>query len=346
MGGRGPLKRYLARFRKCDIISLSMLIGHQAQLDFLRRSLQAGKLSHAYLFVGPDRVGKKTMAKEVSDWVLGRKDDKTEMSHDTQIKFVERVYDEKTGKKHKDIAISQIHEVRDFINHHALIGSYKVVIIDEASRLNQNAANALLKTLEEPSPKTLIILLAVDDRDLLPTIVSRCQVTRFYPVSQKEIYSALVNQGAGRETAREISRLSFGLPGRALELFAEPEKLKFYQTERERFWKLLKGDLNSRFKALADLFPGKETDQIETRDNLRGVLEIWLGLWRDVLTCQSGAKELVANISTENEIEREAKRYRPGQIAQIISRIEAGIRLLRQNVNPRLLAENLILTFY
>ncbi|MBI5022646.1 MAG: hypothetical protein HZC05_00545 [Candidatus Magasanikbacteria bacterium] len=104
-----------------------MLICHSAQLSFLRRSFESGNLAHAYLFVGPDGVGKKKMALELANWCLGRgeavpagfpvKQGMTgDLSHDWQIKFVERVYDEKTGKLRKDISINQIHEVRESLN--------------------------------------------------------------------------------------------------------------------------------------------------------------------------------------------------------------------------------------
>lgn len=323
-----------------------MLIGHRAQLSFLRRSFENGRLVHAYLLVGPEAVGKKEVAAELANWVLGRKEGGTDLSQDFQIKFVERTYDEKTGKKHKDILIKQIHEVREYLSHHAFISSYKVVIIDEAENMNVEASNALLKTLEEPSEKSLIILLVSNEKNLLPTIVSRCQVVRFYPVSIHEIYEALVKKGAKRDLALEIARLSFGSPGRALELFSDPEKLTFYQNERERFWHLFNGDLSSRFSQLVDLFSSRATDHIEARDELIKILQIWLGLWRDVLAYQNGAEELMANISSQDKIKKQIKRYKPSQIIGILNKIEKAFRLLRQNINPRLIFENLILSFY
>ncbi len=334
-----------------------MLIGHSVQLNFLRRSFDSGRLAHAYLFVGPEGVGKKKTALELANWCLGRVRDSSlslrmtgdepadDLSHDWQIKFVERVYDDKTGKLRKDISIKQIHEIRESLNHHSLVSSYKIVIIDSAERMSIGASNALLKTLEEPSPKTLIVLLTTDEKALPDTIVSRCQVVRFYQVPTKEIYNALVEKGAKRDAALEMARLAFGSPGRALDLLANQEKLKFFKKERERFWTLLKDGLAERLSHLANLFSSKD-DHMEARDKLIEILQIWQTLWRDILSSKQGAGELVANISEEEEIKKQAKRYSGAQIAGVIKKIEDSAALLRQNDNPKLIIENLILSLY
>ncbi|MEK9183072.1 MAG: hypothetical protein AAB849_01035 [Patescibacteria group bacterium] len=336
-----------------------MLIGHSAQLNFLRRSFDSGRLAHAYIFVGPEGVGKKKMALELANWCLERiapagfpirsgmttAESADDLSHDWQIKFVERVYDDKTGKLRKDISIKQIHEIRESLNHHSLVSSYKIVIIDSAERMSIGAANALLKTLEEPSPKTLIVLLTIDEKALPSTIVSRCQVVRFYQVPTKEIYEALVEKGVKRDAALETARLSFGSPGRALNLLADSEKLKFCQDERARFWELLKNGLAERLARVADLF-GSKDDHMEARDKLIEILQIWQILWRDILSARQGAVELVANISEEEEIQKQTKRYSGAQIFGVIKKIEESIVLLRQNINPKLIIENLILSFY
>lgn len=339
-----------------------MLIGHFVQLNFLRRSFESGRLAHAYIFVGPEGVGKKAAARKVADWCLGRiaptgftiksgitptEQDMTtdNLAHDWQIKLVERIYDEKTGKLRKDISIKQIHEIRESLNHYSLVNPYKIVIIDSAERMSIGASNALLKTLEEPSPKTLIILITTDEKALPDTIVSRCQVVRFYQVPTKEIYEALVARGAKRDITLEMARLSFGSPGRALDLLANSEKLDFFQKERTRFWRLLSDGLAERFSSLANLF-GSKDDHMEARDKLIEILQVWQGLWRDILSARHGAGELVANISAEEEIVKQAKRYNGAQIAGVIKKIEEAMVLLRQNVNPKLIIENLILSFY
>lgn len=324
-----------------------MIIGHQAQLSFLRRSFENGRMPHAYLFVGPEGVGKKKAAGELANWCLGRKEGKSEMSQDFEIKFLERTYDEKNGSKHKDISINQIHEVREFLDHHGFVSCKKIVIIDEAEKMNVSASNALLKTLEEPSEKSLLILLATDEKKLLSTIFSRCQIIRFYPVPTKEIYEALVAKGAKRDLALEIARLSFGSPGRALTMFSQPEEMEFYQQESERFLNLLKGDLASRFVKMEDLFKEKkQVDHIERRDKLIKILGLWLGFWRDILICQGKSEELAGNLSILESLKKQIKRYSFVQIVSFCQKIEEARRLLGQNIHPKLIFENLVLSFY
>ncbi|MEK7189669.1 MAG: DNA polymerase III subunit delta' C-terminal domain-containing protein, partial [Patescibacteria group bacterium] len=159
------------------------------------------------------------------------------------------------------------------------------------------------------------------------------------------IYNALVEKGAKRDAALEMARLAFGSPGRALDLLANQEKLKFFKKERERFWTLLKDGLAERLSHLANLFSSKD-DHMEARDKLIEILQIWQTLWRDILSSKQGAGELVANISEEEEIKKQAKRYSGAQIAGVIKKIEDSAALLRQNVNPKLIIENLILSFY
>ena len=89
---------------------------------------------------------------------------------------------EKTNSRKSVISVSQIRELQEKINKRAFLNSYKIVIIPEAECLNQESGNALLKTLEEPTAKTVIILIATSKENVLPTIISRCQKFKFLPV--------------------------------------------------------------------------------------------------------------------------------------------------------------------
>lgn len=325
-----------------------MIIGHQAQLNFLKKSLEMGKLAHAYLFIGPNDIGKKKVAEEFISWILGKKIEVKE-GQSWEIKFVKRSYDQRTGKKHKDISIEQIHEIRDYLSHGSFINSKKVVLIDEAEFLSRGASNALLKTLEEPrATDSLTILLAESEDLMLPTVVSRCQLIRFYPVPIKEIYEALVKKGASRDLALEISRLANHKPELALELFENQEELAFYRQETERFFKVQKGSLFERFQIINNWFGDKleHADHIEARDNLIKILKLWQILWRDFYLCQNQTEELVSAVEEIEKSRQQAKRYNLQQIGKVVAEINEAIKLLRQNVHPRLIIENLILSFY
>lgn len=323
-----------------------MIIGHEAQLNFLKKSWENGRLAQAYVFAGADGVGKRRVARELAGWILGRAVPE-DLSKDFGLLYLERTINAKTGKKHKDIVIEETQKVREYLGHHSFAGDYKVVIINEAEFLNEKAGNALLKTLEEPSPRSVIILLANDEKKLLPTMLSRCQPVRFYPVPTRKIYDALLARGVDRDMALELSRLAHHRPGRAIEMLSEPEKQEFYTAETERFFKLHKGDLAARFRELNDLF-GKDDDHgdhIETRENLINVLHLWLGLWRDFILAKNQTEELIGNVAYQDKIRTVSPRYTSRQISHLISATEEAVDLLRQNIHPRLLIENIILSF-
>lgn len=140
------------------------LIGHKKQWEFLTNKFTLGQLSHAYLFTGAEGIGKKTFAIEFVEFInckfpdskiISKKEDKTE------------------------IDISQIREAQNFLSYKSYNGGFKVVIIDDAHLMNQEAQSCFLKTLEEPKGKTLLIIISSKPDMLLPTIISRCQTLKF-----------------------------------------------------------------------------------------------------------------------------------------------------------------------
>ncbi len=141
-----------------------MLTGHKKQKEFLERKHELNQLSHAYLFVGQREIGKKDFAVEFAEiigckfpdlMIVAKKDDKSE------------------------IDIAQIREVQNFLSYKSYNGGVKMVIVDEAEKMNQEAQSCFLKTLEEPKGQTLIILITSKPDMMLQTILSRCQVIKF-----------------------------------------------------------------------------------------------------------------------------------------------------------------------
>lgn len=323
-----------------------MIIGHIKQLDFLRKSWEEKHISHAYLFVGPHGVGKRRVAAELAGWILGKAVAPADLAREFQVCYVEREPDKKTGKKHKDISIEQIHAARGYLSHHSFLNNHKLVIIDEAEFMSRSAGNALLKTLEEPAPQSTIILLTDDEKKLLPTIVSRCQLLRFYPVATAEIAGSLKKMSVKNEEAENLARLSYHRPGRALAMWQEAAEREFYNAEAKKFFNLLDNSLGKRFKELAKIFGKSETsDHIEKRDELVKVLNVWQGLWRDIMLCRSQAGDLISNPSFADKIKIQSQKRGATAVVKSIQEIEEAKKLLRQNIHPRLIFENLIINF-
>ncbi len=142
-----------------------MIIGHRKQWEFLKNKFELNQLSHAYLFTGSREIGKKTFALEFAEFIGCKFPD---------LKIV-------TKKEDKtEIDISQIREVQNFLAYKSYNGGIKMVIVDEAEKMNQEAQSCFLKTLEEPKGKTLLILISSKPDMLLPTIISRCQQIKFF----------------------------------------------------------------------------------------------------------------------------------------------------------------------
>jgi DNA polymerase III delta prime subunit len=153
-----------------------MIIGHKKQREILKRSLEAGQMAHAYLFVGQEGIGKKMLALEFAESI--------------GCKFPDLLVVSEANKKDSkfgghplglgEIKISQIREIQNFLAYKSYNGGYKIVVVDEAEKMNVEAQNCFLKTLEEPKGNTLIILVSAKPDMMLPTIVSRCQIVKFF----------------------------------------------------------------------------------------------------------------------------------------------------------------------
>lgn len=174
---------------------MQSLIGHQQTLDLLQQMHKRGRLAHALLFVGPKSVGKRTLAEFLLFTIYQLPITSSDFS------LVERQLNDK-GDLKKNISIEQIRELRHRLQMSSMSGGWKAAIVDEAEMLSTEAANALLKTLEEPTPKTQLILLTTHLSGVPATIASRCQIVELplvpHAVMAKQFGEVLAMRAAGR----------------------------------------------------------------------------------------------------------------------------------------------------
>lgn len=206
--------------------------GHDQIVERLRTGAKAGRLAHAFLFVGPEGVGKRTFALKLSQALLCEKNPEALLDPCGACPGCAQVEagthpDVITAGRPEDKQELPIKVIREVCANFALKpvrGLRKVAIVDDLDAINDEAANAFLKTLEEPPPGAVLILLGTSPELQLETIVSRCQVIRFDPIPEEDLVAVLLDKGivADETEARRLASLADGGVGRAMSL-ADPE---------------------------------------------------------------------------------------------------------------------------
>lgn len=198
------------------------LVGHGGVLDLLTSELASP--SQAYLFVGPSNVGKATAARRFAAALIGG-DDTEVVRRAKQGSHPDLILIAPEGRS--SITVDQARSIVSSAFRSPLEADRKVFLLEEASMLNDQAANALLKTIEEPIASTTFVLVAESEHDLPSTVASRCRTIVFGRVPEHEIAEGLTQQGIDPVRANEAARISGGRPGLAIALATEPSVAAF-----------------------------------------------------------------------------------------------------------------------
>lgn len=261
------------------------VIGHERVKNFLGQSLATGRVAHAYLFLGPRGVGKMTVARAFAETLLhGEKKSAHALETHPDVTFVSRLNDEKKDIKKTAITIEQIRELRERLSYSSLLPGWKIAIVDEAETMTIEAANALLKTLEEPRGKTVIMLIATDLRRVPQTVQSRTQVIRFGLVPRQVLERELVAQGVSQKRAVAVSQIAAGHPGLALMLGQDEDAFDELQNALTERQALLRQPIYRRLQ-WAEVRAKKKVD-------LEDELRLWRNLLRDELVRALDAADL------------------------------------------------------
>lgn len=213
-----------------------MLVGHLDQQRTFLDAWRAGRLHHAWLLTGPQGIGKGTFAQAAAAYVLasaagpaeGVASDRLDVSPEHRIakllaagshpdfRRLTRLEDEKTGKVKAEIVVDQVRELQPLLHTQPSFSPWRVVIVDAAEEMRREAANAFLKSLEEPPANTLFLLVSHAPGRLLPTIRSRCRILRFQPLAEAEVRTVLERQLSESGEVASLAALAEGSPGRAL----------------------------------------------------------------------------------------------------------------------------------
>ena len=325
--------------------------GHDALLKHIESSLRQGQHAHAYLLVGPAHVGKLTLAMNMAQamnclspepapcGICSQCQHIASARHaDVQIIGVDGGAEE--GPPRKEIGIGVVREVQHQASLKPYEGTHRVFIFDGAEHMSEEAANALLKTLEEPPPQVLIILLTSREEALLPTVRSRCRRLELRPMPIAKVMEELATtHSMEEEDAKNLAHLSMGRIGWALSALTDPSIMERRKDELQRLDRLATASLEDRFKFAADL----ASLFSRNREAAREALHMWLCWWRDLLLIQEESQEFVYNLDWLNTLRLRATEFSKAQVVAFIQAILSTLVALEDNVNPRLALEALML---
>ncbi len=324
------------------------LLGHEWAVDMLRRHVTRGDLRHAYLFSGPPGLGRRTLALRLAQALNCERPvapgepcfncrtcKQIEAMQHPDLNVVEPVDADLNPSPTGEIRISQIRNLQKTFNLKPYQSQYRVAIFLRFQEANDNAANALLKTLEEAPAHAILILTADTPEQLLPTINSRCEILRLRPLPIEAVTADLIERGLDEDRARLLAHISGGRPGFARKLVEDGTVLEKREERLNDLQTLLPAQRVEKFSYAEKLAKDK--------DAMRQTILVWLSYWRDVLLRVAGAESPLINIDRNMEIEFLAGRLDLSTARKVVSAHEETLEKIERNVNARLLAEILLL---
>lgn len=354
-----------------------------AAIGLLQRAMTAGKLPHAYIFAGPDGVGKLTTAKEWAKVLLCKnrlvQESQSVAFHDScgacesctafdadahpdfNLVYKELIEYTRDGKAKKTPVFLPIDVIREFVIEKAArrpqLSESTVFVVCEAEKLKAPAQNALLKVLEEPPGFCFIILLCTRLEKLLPTTLSRCQIVRFGPVDEQKLVEKLAESGTAKAEALFWARFTEGSLGQAMtwaHLAATEQSC--YEIKKQMIKRLAEYELAdavdfadwilNQSRQVTDAW-AKHANQLSKADIRRtvqtGIVRMIITAFQDAMKLNAQAGQKLINSDQRKEIGVLAGRFGPEQAAEQIRQAYKSIVWIEAGVNEKLVFEQLLL---
>ncbi|HEU0022302.1 MAG TPA: DNA polymerase III subunit [Dehalococcoidia bacterium] len=325
--------------------------GQDHILKQLEASLKQERLAHAYLLVGPPHVGKMTLALGLAQAVNCVQGggvpcgECSQCAHIAQgrhadVRVIGVTQREEGGPTRTVIGIAEVKESLHQANLKPFEGSCTVIIFDGIEVMSTEAANALLKTLEEPPPQVLILLLTTNEDALLSTTRSRCRRLDLLPVAREQMISKLVAEhGASRQTAQRLALLSRGCFGWAISALNDPQVLEQREADLAQIKEICGSGLHERFNYANEL----AARFLRDRESVKEQLYLWLRWWRDLILIKEGAEKFVQNLDQITPLRLQATQLTTRQVVDFVKGLNRTLEALDRNANARLALEVLML---
>ena len=331
------------------------VIGQRRAVSTVKRLLRRKRIPHGLLLFGPEGTGKAALAVELvralhcdrttAEGACGecRSCGKTaslnhpdlsllfpfharikeEAEREILLGALKRPYDYSPPEETSVISVDRIRNLQKQFSYGSYEGKWRTVVILHADKMRPEAANALLKTLEEPPARSLLVLTAPSQESLLPTIVSRCQFLKFSPLSSQDVVETLISQdGIEADRARFIARACGGNLRRAREMVGEED----VQLRSYRFWDALIWGEESKTYAALEQLAGDRQRAIQ----ILGGAALWL---RDILVFQNGNMDLVSDKERLQDIKRLSEAFDTERLLRMAQKIENLREMNLRNVN-------------
>ncbi|MBC8548875.1 MAG: DNA polymerase III subunit delta' [Candidatus Brocadiales bacterium] len=345
--------QFKAAFLVHLIMSFSDILAQDHIIDHFKKAIKADQLSHAYIFTGQEGIGKTLFAKEFAKALNCKSDGNDSCNSCPNCIRIEKhnhpdIFWTEREEKAKFIKIENIRNLQNSVRLSPLESDYKIFIIKEADRMNEEASNCLLKTLEEPSPNTIIILITNSMTPIKDTIRSRCQIIRFQPIPIHIIESQLTDKSDADTTKIGwISRFCNGSLGSALHILNDNR----YEINYDIVTRMTEPDIDNLVFAehVVDSYLSTGDSLEEKRQLLKSILHCILQLYRDLLIVKvmnghdvQQEKMSLFNASREDILQKYANYLTQEQIMYVIDEILESIQYIDFNLNINLLVENII----
>jgi len=322
--------------------------GHDWAVDFLRKSMIHQRVRHAYLITGTQSIGKSTLAHAFAMALNCQHEDLAQRPclQCRSCKLIlsgnhpDLLYSE-TDPKTGALKIEAVREVTRLIALKPYDSRYRVALFHDFDQAQARTQDALLKTLEEPPPHAVLIVIAENAGKILSTISSRCQLIPLRPASTATVAMILKEHGADEETATLLSRLSSGRIGWALDALNNPEVLDYRQEIIEELLAILDGNRAVRFDIAEKLGKVGSKD----KNALRYRLEMWQTYWRDALLLAENSPIKPCNVDYHVALQQLAQKIQAQDVYEALQATQQAMRELNTNANVRLLLEVAFLKF-
>ncbi len=356
MPGSMPINPSLAPFPYNGYVSNPWgIAGHDWAVAQFRRSIARDTVVHAYLLAGPSGIGKGTLAARLAQTLVCERGGSDACGECRACKRVvhgnhpdvrtvslasQAAAQKADETKSRELRIDTVREWQRDIDLRPFEARRRVFVLEDADKLTEQAANALLKTLEEPPPYAVLILVAQGSGDLLPTIVSRCRVMRLRPVPRATIARALVERyDMDSGDAALVAAWSAGRFGWAVAAVENPELLEQQHAQLDVLAALRTGGRVARLKWAEERAKDYRADPAAVQQ----WLALWQTWWRDVLLIAGQCPDALTYIDRRDQVASVAAAVPIAQIHNFLVRIDQTRTQLADNVNPQLALENLAL---